>query len=227
MRNIQLLPVSDEVKSRLRKFSGMHRMYAQILVDIEAVVGSLVLVSITYAKGDLQEKDLIERGEEMFSGELPEGLTLFWVTWKERPAKVKHVLTSDGQTIFRVDKSPYVVKIVKGDAVHLREGSYGFEVLAGEPTETQLLQVGKWLKSNVIRNTIKAKLPNGKVPSIPKGYRPIEEVLEEIFTTSPVPDKLRKPKSDWNKGRLRETGQIRIVREYTDYEVLVLCRKKT
>ena len=61
---------------------------------------------------------------------------------------------------------------------------------------------------------------------LPDGYQEIETILKEIFEQSPLPNKLKKPKSDYGKGRMGYTAKIRIVKEYRpEYGVFVLCKK--
>jgi len=56
-----------------------------------------------------------------------------------------------------------------------------------------------------------------------KKEKSIQEVLKEIFSQSPIPNKLKKPKRDFEKGIMRETAMVRIVKEYSDYEVRIVC----
>lgn len=47
----------------------------------------------------------------------------------------------------------------------------------------------------------------------------IDEILKEIFATSPVPPNLRNPKRKFEKGELGYNSKIRIVEKYTDYNI--------
>ena len=56
--------------------------------------------------------------------------------------------------------------------------------------------------------------------------RNLEEVLADIFNQKPLPNRLKTPKSQWLKGKLGLTGAARIIAEYSDYEVVTICRIK-
>jgi len=74
------------------------------------------------------------------------------------------MFTSDAGYVFRVDKA-YVVRLVElkpaadqnQEALEIRGRYFTFEPIVAEPTPTELLQLGKWLKSSVLRGV--AKLP--------------------------------------------------------------------
>lgn len=53
----------------------------------------------------------------------------------------------------------------------------------------------------------------------------IDTILKELFSTSPLPNKLKQPKNLFNKGNLGYASKIRIVKEYTDYKVKIMCVK--
>jgi len=50
----------------------------------------------------------------------------------------------------------------------------------------------------------------------------IEKILEEIFAQSPLPNRLKQPKSEWKSGKMRETQKVRIVEEYSSYKCSIV-----
>jgi len=55
----------------------------------------------------------------------------------------------------------------------------------------------------------------------------LDELLQEIFNQSPIPNRLKRSKQDWLKGKLGLTGASRIVEEYSDWKVEVRCVPKS
>lgn len=53
--------------------------------------------------------------------------------------------------------------------------------------------------------------------------RTAKSVLAEIFSQSPLPNRLKVPKQQWLAGKLKETGQARIIREFSDYTPRLVC----
>jgi hypothetical protein len=53
------------------------------------------------------------------------------------------------------------------------------------------------------------------------------EILTSIFSMSPLPNRLKKPKQDWLKGKLGATGAIRIIEEYSEYKCTIICEEKS
>lgn len=56
--------------------------------------------------------------------------------------------------------------------------------------------------------------------------REINDVLAEIFTQKPLPNRLKVPKQQWLAGKLGLTGSARIIEEYSDWQVEAVCIKK-
>lgn len=55
----------------------------------------------------------------------------------------------------------------------------------------------------------------------------LNEVLEELFATSPLPNILKSRKARWEAGTLRVGSKISLVENYTDYEVKIICKKSS
>ncbi len=53
--------------------------------------------------------------------------------------------------------------------------------------------------------------------------RELDDLLAEIFGQSPLPNRLKVPKRDWQKGTIGLSQKVRIVEEYTDWKVEVRC----
>ncbi|MDR2650694.1 MAG: hypothetical protein LBC68_00035 [Prevotellaceae bacterium] len=79
MKNIDILPLSEEVKRRLETFAKMYRQNAHIIIEIVSFKENRIIVRAEQKDlvNDkfLSKKELTERVREMFQGEIPE-------TWK-------------------------------------------------------------------------------------------------------------------------------------------------
>ena len=53
----------------------------------------------------------------------------------------------------------------------------------------------------------------------------IDKVLIKLFNQSPIPNNLKTPKRLFEKGKLGNASKIRIINEYTDHEVKMMCVK--
>ena len=53
----------------------------------------------------------------------------------------------------------------------------------------------------------------------------IDEVLQEVFSQKPLPNKLKMPKKRFQEGNLKELAKINIIRKYSDYEIVLYCKK--
>ena len=129
----------------------MFRMFGQIAIDIVGIVEAYVLVSIRNASPrEFSDHELIERAADVFEHELPGHLKTHFVAWEEEPKKVKHVLSADGETLFRLDKGPYVARVSRCDNegdFQISGQNYVLEPLAGQPDDKLRLQAGKWFKA--------------------------------------------------------------------------------
>jgi hypothetical protein len=79
MKNIDILPLSEEAKKRLETFARMYRQNAHIVIEIVSFKDNRLIVraeqkDLVNSKF-LSKKELTERVREMFQGEIPE-------TWK-------------------------------------------------------------------------------------------------------------------------------------------------
>lgn len=90
MKNIELLPISDQEKKRLSEFAIQYRKMGRIYVEIVSFNGSRLIVRAEQkeAVNDriLTKSELVERVREMFSGEIPEDwkLTVSAVNYDRR-----------------------------------------------------------------------------------------------------------------------------------------------
>lgn len=53
-----------------------------------------------------------------------------------------------------------------------------------------------------------------------------KDILNEIFSQSPLPAELKSSKHRWENGTLKETAIFRIIREHSDYEPFVGVKLK-
>ena len=51
----------------------------------------------------------------------------------------------------------------------------------------------------------------------------LDEVLEEIFKVSPIPNNLKQPKKLFKEGKLGVKSKIRIIEQHSDYRVKMIC----
>lgn len=76
MRGIDLLPIADENKARLKEFALQYKKFARIIVEVISVTNSRIIVRVEQkeAVNDnfLSKKELEERVRDMFNGEIPE-----------------------------------------------------------------------------------------------------------------------------------------------------------
>ena len=76
MKNLELLPLSAEVKKRLEEFAKQYRRYGHIVIEIVSYSEGRLIVRAEQKDlvNDkfLSKKELTERVREMFKGEIPE-----------------------------------------------------------------------------------------------------------------------------------------------------------
>ena len=76
MKNLELLPLSDESKKRLAEFAKQYRRMAHIVVEIVSYSDNRLIVRIEQKDMVnnilLSKKELMERAREMFKGEIPD-----------------------------------------------------------------------------------------------------------------------------------------------------------
>ena len=76
MKNLELLPLSDESKKRLAEFAKQYRRMAHIVVEIVSYSDKRLIVRIEQKDMVnnilLSKKELMERAREMFKGEIPD-----------------------------------------------------------------------------------------------------------------------------------------------------------
>lgn len=224
MKNLNLLPVSEDARGRLERLAGMHRTYGGPVIDIGAVVGPHVLVLITYGKDDLSREDLIDRARELFAGEIGEELKLYFAI---NTTYRKHVPTEDGRHVFRVDKGPFLAEVIESEngKVQAAGRRYDVRIIAGDDSNALLIQLEKWVAMSINRDGVGYRPAPSLVERL-EGARMIDDVLEELFNTSPMPDGIRTYKMLYGRGELKQTGAIRIVEEFTDYRCVIVCVPK-
>jgi hypothetical protein len=76
MKNIDLLPLGEEQKKRLKTFARMYRQNARIFIEVISFNENRIVVRIEQkelAGGPfLNRRELTERAREMFKGEIPD-----------------------------------------------------------------------------------------------------------------------------------------------------------
>ena len=76
MKNLELLPLTAEVKKRLEEFAKQYRRYGHIVIEIVSYSEGRLIVRAEQKDlvNDkfLSKKELTERVREMFKGEIPE-----------------------------------------------------------------------------------------------------------------------------------------------------------
>ena len=224
MKNLNLLPVSEDARGRLERLAGMHKMYGGPVIDIGAVVGPHVLVLITYDKKDLSPEDLIDRARELFAGEIGKELELYFAI---NTSYRKHVPTADGRHVFRIDKGPFLAEVIEDNQGYLNAAGkrYAVRIVAGDPTPLLKTQLEQWIAMSINRDGVGYRPAPSLVERL-EGARMIDDVLEDLFNTSPMPDGVRTYKMLHGRGELKQTGAIRIVEEFTDYRCVIVCVPK-
>lgn len=223
MKNIDLLPVSDDIKSRLVKFANMHRMYGGPDIDIGTVVENSVLVLIKYEGDQFTQDMLITAATDMFEGEM-QGVNLYYAV--NTPYQ-KHIPTYDGRYIFRIDNGIFKAIIRRDDKtgnVVAGGSSYRVQIIQGDSNEYLLSQLEKWVQTSVTRdNMVYDETPEIDLNEI----RHLEDVLEELFASSRLPDAVRAYRTKYQQSELGLSGAIKVAEEFTPYKCIVVCLPKT
>lgn len=229
MKNVTMLPVTEEVQERLTRMAGMHRMYGGPAFDIGTVVDNKhVLVLITTKDNSLSDRELIKRGDELFDSELPEDVHVYYAI--NTPYK-KHIPTYDTRHIFRIDKGPLLATIEKGR--HLERAPrlgfeangyiYGIRIIAGSDDSRLGDQLKKWAQMSVVRDRVQYDVEEDFDL---RDAVSAEKALEELFATSPMPDKVRVYKSKYSKGELGIGAKAQLIEEFTGYRPILVCLPK-
>jgi len=123
MKNLELLPLSEEKKKRLKTFARMYRQNARIFIEVVSFGDNRLVVRIEQKElvngKFLNKKELIDRTRDMFKGEIPddwklivspvdynpqdiESISANWITRRmnDLGIKAKHICKSTG-----IDKS--------------------------------------------------------------------------------------------------------------------------
>ena len=123
MKNLELLPLPEEKKKKLKTFARMYRQNARIFIDVVSFEENRIIVRIEQKElingTFLNKNELIERAREMFKGEIPEdwklivspvnynpqdieSVSAIWITRRmhDLGIRAKHICKSTG-----IDKS--------------------------------------------------------------------------------------------------------------------------
>ena len=223
MNNVDLLPVGQDVKNRLAKFSRMHRMYGGPDIDIGTVVGNSILVLIRYRGETFTEEELIDTAADVFEGEL-EGIQLYYAI--NSPYNT-HIPTYDGRYIFRIDEGNFKAIIRRDDKrgnVVAKGVSYRVQIIQGNNNEYFQSQLEKWVQTSITRDQVEYDT----APEINlNNVRPLEDVLEELFSSSRLPEAIRVYQSKYHRSELAIESAIQVAEEFTPYKCIVLCLPKT
>jgi len=119
MNNLELLPLSEEKKKRLKTFARMYRQNARIFFEVVSFDGSRIVVRVEQKElvngKFLNKKELIDRTRDMFKGEIPddwklivspvdynqqdiESISVNWISkrMKDLGIRAKHICKSTG-----------------------------------------------------------------------------------------------------------------------------------
>jgi hypothetical protein len=76
MKNIDLLPISEEAKKRLNEFALQYRKFAKVFIEIVSFSNNWLIVRVEQKElvngKQLTRAELINRASELFKGEIPE-----------------------------------------------------------------------------------------------------------------------------------------------------------
>jgi hypothetical protein len=151
MKNFDLFPLDEFRMQRVKKFAEMHERFGGISIDVIAgdQVNHQYLVRVKDKKGGLTNESLIQKAQEVFSGEVPEDHKLYYTVMEEDS---KHYLTWDQKYVIRVHKY-FAVWEIKG-----RHGLIQLEptipiIYEGSliPAKTLAEQARKWVQYYLIR----------------------------------------------------------------------------
>lgn len=222
MKNVDLLPVSQEIKNRLAKFAKMHRMYGGPEIDVGTVVENSVLILIKYEGEQFSQETLIEAASDMFEGEM-DGTNLYYAV--NSPYQ-KHIPTYDGRYIFRIDNGIFKAIIRRDDKtgnVVAGGSSYRVQIIQGDSNEYLLSQLEKWVQTSITRdNLVYDETPDIDLNEI----RHLEDVLEELFSSASLPDAVRTYRTKYQRSELGLGGAIKVAEEFTPYKCIVVCLPK-
>ena len=132
MKNLELLPLPEEKKKRLKTFSRMYRQNARVFIEVVSFEGRRIVVRVEQKElvngRFLNKKELIDRTREMFKGEIPddwklivspvdynpqdiESISSNWITKRmnDLGIRAKHICKSTG-----IDKST-ISSILSGE----------------------------------------------------------------------------------------------------------------
>jgi hypothetical protein len=151
MKNFDLLPLDESRMQRVKKFAETHQRFAGIFIDVIAVDRSSrqYLVRVKDKKGDITNESLIQKVQEVFSGEGPEDHKFYYTVMKEDS---KHYLSWDQKYVIRVHRY-FAVWEIKGSRglIHLEPTSPIIYKGSLIPQKTPTEQARKWLQYYLTR----------------------------------------------------------------------------
>lgn len=155
MKNFELLPLSDIQMARVKKFAQMHRRYGGIIIDVLAFdeVGMQALIRVIDKKGQLSPEELYKKALEVFQGEVPEDLQLFFTTMTEEDSK--YYLTWDHRYVARVHKYFFIWEIQNSAGLILLNPT--IPIIHGrmpDNEETSTTKAKKWLKNYLVMHKV-------------------------------------------------------------------------
>ena len=222
MNNVDLLPVSQEIKNRLAKFARMHRMYGGPEIDIGTVIHNSVLILVRFEGDQLTDEELLERAKDVFEDELHE-MNLYYAV--NTPYHT-HIPTIDGRYIFRIDNGTFKASIRRDDKagnVIAGGASYRVHIIQGDSNEHLLAQLQKWVQVSITRDSM---VYDVSAEFDVRDMRHLDDVLEELFSSSRLPEAVRMYQSKYHRSELGISGAIKVAEEFTPYKCVVMCMPK-
>jgi hypothetical protein len=150
MKNFDLLPLDESRMQRVKKLAETHQRFGGISID---VIGGdrtshQYLIRVKDKKGGMTNESLIQKAQEVFSGEVPDDFRLYYTIMEEDS---KHYLTWDQKYVMRVHKYFAVWEVKDSHGLILLEPTIPITYENPEiPGKTSTEQARKWLKNYLI-----------------------------------------------------------------------------
>jgi hypothetical protein len=153
MKNFDLLPLDEIQMQRVKKFAEMHQRYGGIIIDVIAgdKVSGEYLIRVKDKKGSLNIDSLIQKAQEVFAGEVPEDLRLYFTVMEEEDSK--YYLTWDHRHVIRVHKY-FQVWDVEKDFLNPDRQQGPFKSLFVNGTKGETAKALSWFKHYVITHNV-------------------------------------------------------------------------
>ena len=88
-----------------------------------------------------------------------------------------------------------------------------------KPTSPTEKKISKWMLENRDNPNISISITAEAIEDTIRPQRTIDEVLKEVFSQSPLPNRLKTPKKRFEAGELGVASKISIVENYTAYKI--------